>query len=510
MKNKNKLSRYLPYGIVTQNSKLKTHYFITFITLFITFYSVPVTAQNYKGSVYVESTEFSERNDSLIVCFNVNVEASAVPNCSGMYFTPELRNGKNTLDLPYVQLNGKTRSKINSRWFMVASNEWLALYDAPQMIVNTNKYTDESMSYQIAIPYERWMDNASLFLRQELIGCRSQVNMYTYKLSDRVKLAPRPPYEVQSLVALVDPKVEVKTRNRQGSAFLDFQVGRSAILPDFRRNPVELGKINNAFLEVMSDQDAEITGLFIEGYASPEGKYASNEKLARERATALKDYIKNHYMLAENLFTVRSIGEDWAGLKSKIEESNLTQKEQILAIIDSSADPDAKEARLKGLSVYNALLRDVFPELRRVEYQIDYAVRSYTTTEARQLMNTNPENLSHLELYSVALEYGKGTAEYKKIIMETIPKYFDSDPVALNNAAALLIENGEENTALRLLEKAPALPEAWNNLGIIYMLRGELDKAEDLLNQASIGGVTEAAHNLQELAKKREDELKRK
>ncbi|NDV60824.1 hypothetical protein D0T85_22530, partial [Bacteroides sp. 519] len=92
-------------------------------------------------------------------------------------------------------------------------------------------------------------------------------------------------------------------------------------------------------------------------------------------------------------------------------------------------------------------------------YQIDYAVRSYSTTEARQLMNTNPENLSQLELYSVALEYGKDSPEYKKIIMETIPKYFDSDPVAMNNAAALLIENGEENTALRLLEKAPALPE---------------------------------------------------
>ncbi|NDV60559.1 tetratricopeptide repeat protein [Bacteroides sp. 519] len=80
----------------------------------------------------------------------------------------------------------------------------------------------------------------------------------------------------------------------------------------------------------------------------------------------------------------------------------------------------------------------------------------------------------------------------------------------MNNAAALLIENGEENTALRLLEKAPALPEAWNNLGIVYMIRGELDKAEDLLNQASIGGVAEAAHNLTELAKKKEDELKQR
>ncbi|NDV59563.1 DUF3868 domain-containing protein [Bacteroides sp. 519] len=482
--------------------------FIAFMVFFII--SLPLSAQDYKGAVAVDIVDFAERNDSLFISFDIKVESNAVPNCSGMYFTPELRNGKHTVDLPYVQLNGKTRAKINSRWFMVASDEWLSRYDAPEIIVNANKFTDEFMRYQVYLPYENWMDNARLYLRQELVGCRGQVNMYTYKLSDRVKLAPRAPYEVQSLVALVAPQAEVKTRNRQGSAFLDFQVGRSAILPDFRRNPVELGKINDAFLEVMGDQDAQITGLFIEGYASPEGKYASNEKLARDRAVALKEYIKNHYLLAENLFTVRSVGEDWVGLKTKIEESTIAQKDQILAIIDSSAEPDAKEARLKGLSSYSSLLRDVFPELRRVEYQIDYSVRSYSTTEARQLMSTNPENLSHLELYSVALEYGKESPEYKKIIIETIPKYFDSDPVALNNAAALLIENGEENTALRLLEKAPALPEVWNNLGIVYMIRGELDKAEDLLNQASIGGVAEAAHNLTELAKKKEDELKRR
>ncbi|NDV60327.1 DUF3868 domain-containing protein, partial [Bacteroides sp. 519] len=378
------------------NSLLKTQYFIAFI-IFIAFYSVPAFAQDYKGSVYVESTNFSERNDSLIVAFHITVEANAVPSCASMHFIPELRAEKEIVELPYIQFNGKTRSKINARWFMVASDNWLSGYEAPRMIVNADKYTDESMSYEVALPYESWMNKASLYLRQELIGCHSEVNLYTYKLNDRAQVAPRAPYQVQPLVALVTPAAEVKTRNRQGSAFLDFQVGRSVILPDFRRNPVELGKINNAFLEVMGDQDAQITGLFIDGYASPEGKYTSNDKLANSRAIALKDYIKNHYMLAENLFSVRSTAEDWAGLRVKVEESNIAQKDQILAIIDSTIDPDAKEARLKGLSSYSALLRDIFPELRRVEYQIDYAVRSYSTTEARQLMNTNPENLSQLE-----------------------------------------------------------------------------------------------------------------
>jgi len=481
---------------------MKTYNIFKIFPCLLLFLSIAAYSQNYKGSVVIESTEFLERNDSLIIGFNIKVEANAVTSCSSMYFTPELSNGKQTIDLPYVQLNGKTRRKINSRWFMVASDKWLASYDAPHTVVNVGKYTDEHMSYQIALPYQSWMDNASLSLRQELIGCRSEVNLYTYKLSDRVKLAPRAPYQAQPLVALVVPEEKAKIRNRQGSAFLDFQVGRSVILPDFRRNPVELSKINDALVDVMADTDARITGLFIEGYASPEGRATTNEKLALDRATALKEYIKTRYMLPENIFSVRSGGEDWAGLKVKVEQStDLPQRDQLLNIIDSPADLDAKEQQLKRLSVYQRLLRDIFPELRRVEYQIDYSVRSYTTAEARSLMNSNPENLSQAELYRLAMEYGKESAEYRRIIMEIIPKYFDSDPVALNNAAALFIRNGEENTAMRLLERAQSLPAAWNNLGIVYMLRGELDRAGELLNQASVAGIKEAEHNLKELDK---------
>ncbi|NDV60441.1 DUF3868 domain-containing protein [Bacteroides sp. 519] len=491
-----------------RNNFISSMSFITFMTFFITF-SFPVSAQDYKGDVLVESTHFREHNDSLIVGFNIRVEANAVPTCSSMTFTPELRGNKNLVELPYIQVNGKKRKDINQRWFAVASRKWLSEYEPPQILVNADKYVDEHITYYITLPYESWMDKASLYLRQELIGCRDQVNLYTYKLDSRVEMAVREPYKMELIAALVAPADEVKTRNRQGSAFLDFQVGRSVILPDFRRNPVELGKINDALVEVMGNMDSQITGLFIEGYASPEGRYASNESLSRDRATALKDYIRNRYMLSDNIFTVRWVPEDWVGLKAAVQGSNLPQKDLILRIIDNGSDYDAKEQQLKGLSSYGQLLRDIFPELRRVEYQIDYKVRNYTTAEARSLMNTNPENLSQAELYRVAVEYGKDTPEYNRILMEIIPKYYENDPVAMNNAAALLIQNSEENTALRMLEKAPNLPAAWNNKGVVYMLRGELDKAEELLKQASVAGIQEATHNLKELQTKREDELKR-
>ncbi len=487
----------------------KIKYTVNYLWLLLLILSVTASAQDYKGNVLIEPTIFSERNDSLILGFNIRMESNAVSNCASMTFTPEIRGLKNTLHLPYVQVNGKTRSKINKRWFSVASKNWLSNYDHPYLLVNANKYTDEDITYSISVPYESWMDDAALYLRQELIGCSEKTEIYTYKLNNQMKITDREPYQIQPYVSMVLPSDEVKNRNRQGSAYLDFQVGRSVILPDFRRNPVELAKINDALVDVMGNMDIHISGLFIEGYASPEGRYASNDKLARDRATALKNYIRDRYMLSDNMFTVRSVAEDWPGLKAAIEAIDIPQKDQVLSIVNANSDYDVKEQQLKGLSVYGRLLRDIFPELRRVEYQINYTVKDYSTAEARTLLNSNPENLSQAELYRVAMEYGVESPEYRKIIIETIPKYYDKDPIANSNAAALLIKNKEESTALRILEKAPNLPAAWNNSGIIYLIRGDYEKAEELLKRAQAAGISEATQNLKELQTKKEDDLRR-
>lgn len=479
--------------------------------LCLLFFALSLTAQDYRGAFHIQSGDFKEQNDSLHISFDIRIDSRAVPACASMIFEPELKDdNEHRLSFPYIQVNGEERTRLNRRWFSVSSNKWLENYQPPYMLIDANKYTGENLSYSFSVPYESWMDNATLTLVQEMTGCAGEQHLYTYTLGNSVTTELREPYQVQPKVTLITPTEESKTRNRQGSAFLDFQSGRSVILPDFRRNPVELGKIDHALTEVMGDMDSQITGLFIEGYASPEGKYSSNEKLARDRAIALKDYIKNRYMMTEQIFTVKSIAEDWEGLKAAVEgSSDLPQKDRVLAIINSSDEYDVKERKLKGLSIYSRLLRDVFPELRRVEYQIDYAVRSYNNTEARALIGTSPEKLSQAELYRVAESYGKESPEYRRIIMETIPQYYPNDAVALSNAAALLIENREENTALRMLEKVQHIPAAWNNLGAVYLLRGELDKAGELFNQASVAGIQEAAHNLEELKTKKEDNAKR-
>lgn len=470
-----------------------------------------VSAQDFRGAFHIKQKTFREENDSVHLRFTLQVDSRAVPSCGTMTFEPELSDDhQNRIVLPYIQLTGEERTRLNRRWFSICSDAWLSTYQAPYLQVAVNQYTNETLEYAFSLPHQQWMDNARLVLRQEVIGCGGELHLYTFTLTDCLDLSARKPYPVAPLVALVAPADAPKSRSRQGSAFLDFQVNRSDILPDFRRNPVELGKIDDALSDVMDNADAHITGIYIEGYASPEGSYANNAKLAQARAMALKEYIRMRHLFTDDLFTVKSVGEDWDGLRALVERSSdLPRRDELLAIINSADAPDIKEQRLKALSAYPRLLRDLFPDLRRVEYQIDYAVRSYTDTEVRLLINSAPENLSHAELYRLACSYDKAGSDYRRLLMEVIPKYYENDAIALNNAAALLIGNDELNTALRLLDKVRNLPAAWNNQGVVFLLQGDLDQADTLFNQAALAGVAEATHNLAELAKKREDEARR-
>jgi len=56
-----------------------------------------------------------------------------------------------------------------------------------------------------------------------------------------------------------------------------------------------------------------------------------------------------------------------------VEESSLNNKNAILAIIRSNDSPDAKEKQLRATpATWNTLVKEYFPLLRRVDYQIEY------------------------------------------------------------------------------------------------------------------------------------------
>ena len=462
-----------------------------------------VSAQELAGSqVQISNKAVSLSADTqLLVGMDVTVPADLEFSTNSMLtLTPILmekgENGANKT-LPAIYVYGRNRQLLAERSGKIPA-------DAFEVIRRDNG-TAQTVHYTARVPYEKWMNGADLKMMGTISGCANCL-----KDEDLAQVYPvlLEPYQVQPLIAFVKPEAEVKQRAEKGNAYLDFPVNQTKIYPDYRRNPMELAEINRTINVVKENTDTKITGISLHGYASPEGSYANNTRLAKGRSEALKTYIMKEYGLSADMFTVQSTPEDWAGLRAYVEKSNVANKAQILEIIDSQMDNlDAKENKIKALdgAVYQALLRDCYPALRHTDYVVHYTVRAYSVEEAKALLKSRPQLLSLEEMYLVAQTYQEGSDEFNEVF-DIAVRMYPEDSTANINAAAMELKRGNTAQAVRYLERSSkASATAQNNQGVYHMLTGDLDKAEACFKKAKELGSAQADGNLEEVRKKRED-----
>ena len=328
---------------------------------------------------------------------------------------------------------------------------------APGLISRAGK----SVSYSAVVPYREWMESSRLMLMEDECNCgfsagtASGSDLATLDFAERV-FAPR--------FVLVTPPAEiVKTRSEKGSAYVDYPVNQTVITPTYRRNPEELARIRATIDVVARDPDASITSVKITGFASPEGSYANNERLAKGRSASLAGYVRGLYSFAPDIMHTDWVAENWQGLREYVATSSLPDAQDLLAIIDdTSLEPDAREWRLKSRypDDYAYLLKNVYPGLRRSDYTVHYTVRSYVSPEEiKQVMATAPQKLSLNEIYVAANTMQPDSDEYREAF-ELAVRLFPDDPVANLNMAAIALGRDELHPAASYLAKAGNSPRA--------------------------------------------------
>lgn len=308
---------------------------------------------------------------------------------------------------------------------------------------------------------------------------------------------------VNPMVVYVEPKDEgIKRRVIEGQAFLDYPVNETIIYADYRKNPSELRKIMESIDVVLRDSTVTINSISIHGYASPEGPYNNNVRLAKGRAEALRTYLLGMYNFKSNVITQTSTPEDWAGLEKYVETSQLENKDKILEIIRNTNIPeDKREEQMKALvgkNVYADLLKNVYPGLRHSDYAVNYTVRNYTLEEAKAIITKRPDLLSLNEMYQVANSYPKNSYKYNEA-MSIAASTYPNDEVANLNAANSALENGNLNDAKAYLKRAGNIPQAIHALGVIAAMEKDFDKAEEYLKKSYSMGVKESAQVLPDL-----------
>lgn len=479
--------------------------------LFLLFaFAFPMQAQNiYQGQITVNPRELSQKGESLEINIDVDFSGLVMDRDHSLMLKPILVSAEKETELPYILINGSKRHKVYNR--KMALNKKLRDQSGVFKVVKAEPNTDMRLNYSLSIPFEDWMEYARLDLKQDICGCANVTRQIAIdKMIATVLMEGEARYEVKPLLSYIRPEVEeIKRRSEQRDAFLDFQVGKAVIVPTYMNNPRELDKIESMLQEVRDDKNLTVSSVAIKGYASPEGNVSFNNKLSSGRAESLRSFLASRSAFPSHVYQVEQGGEDWDGLEKLVEESFIDNKNEILNVIRSGKTEDAREQALKsvaGGSVYPKILKELFPQLRRVLCRVDYTVRGFNEEEAKKVIMHSPKQLSLEEMFLVANSYKTDEPEFLEVF-ETAVRLYPDNEVANLNAAASALQWRDTERAKRYLDKAnPSTNVYVNNLGVYYLLVGEFDKARDLFTRAVRNGVPHAEHNLQELDRKIEIE----
>ncbi len=434
-----------------------------------------------------------ERSENILfVGADINIDSVSRGTNRELWIAPVIGNGAAADTLPVVVMAGRNRYYQAQRHDLVEREGVTLLRD---------NYRDHTYSYTASVPYTDAMDGKPLRFILELRGCCSDSIERQELLLTNIDVAP-PVETFFPAFNWITPTAEtVKTREIRGQAYIDFPVNKTVIYPDYRRNTVELAKIRATIDSVHKDNDITITAISIRGYASPEGPWDNNVRLAKGRTAALKKYVEELYHFAPDFIQTSYDPEDWGGLRAYVEKSNIANREGILSIIDSNLKPDPKNDKIRATypQQYAFLLSEVYPALRHSDYKIDYTIRSYTdVNEILTLVRTRPQNLSLQEFYLASRAVEEGSAQYNEIF-ETAVRMYPESEVANLNAANVAMARADYDRAATYLAKCGDMPEAVYARGILAALKGDYATARAQFEQAAKLRVADAPAALEQL-----------
>lgn len=494
-------------------------------------------SQALADGVRIVPKSIGVKNDSLHIYLEMDLNGVHVNSLTAVIFTPVLKNKKGQagrVELPSVVITGNKRYRYERRERALAVGKERP--STPYMVLlDNNKTGSKNIRYRVSIPYTSWMQHASLLLQQELKDCCDQQLLGVDTLTKQITLRNIPagtagqlqvdtPQAMQqqstgqkqavarplarvaaavqpatgparaslptpvtlsssaletyaSMVSFLTPGPGRKSKQRTRSAtlYIDYPLGKDEVYPDYKNNREEINKIDGILRPLLSEGFSEVERIRIRGYASPDGNYRDNERLAAERSRLFAWYVQTAYDIPRTLFDVSSVAEDWEGLEVLLRQTKPSYWQAALDVIHRYGVFNGREKHLMDLQggiPYKEMLKKLFPRLRRIEVVVEYRIRNMEAGEASEIIYTHPDLLSLEEMYAVARYYRPGTDQYREVY-EIAAFHFPDDVIANVNAASAVMLTGDLTSAWNYLKKVEADPRAWNNMGVLMLMEGD-------------------------------------
>lgn len=474
-------------------------------------------------------TDAEVAGDSLYLGLKLDFSSIRLNSRTCLHFTPILANARGgRLELPPVLLSGRRRYRFDRREWALNVNGGKHRAEPYLIQLYKRHSAPRPVSYHIGVPYSVWMGDAALLLRQEVKDCCDlqllgvdtiSVRLFTGQMIGRqtapvrqyvepLITAPSVTYSVRdielyaSMLSFLEPTVEHdKKLDEKAVFYIDYPLGSDNILPDYRNNRTELQKLDSLLSPLSAGDYSSMEHIRVCGYASPDGTYIDNERLATSRAGFFASYICSTYGIPRFRLETTSVAEDWEGLSVLLQSEQPPYAATVLSIIQHAGIFNGREKQLmdlRGGEPYRDMLHRFFPRLRRLEVSVRWNIRAVSAGEAYRLIYTHPEWLSLSEMYGAARYYRPGTEQYREVY-EIAAYRFPEDVVANINASSAVMLTGDVKSARAYLQRVESDPRSWNNLGVLALMEGNTGEAEEWFRKAVGVEPQKARRNLQRL-----------
>ena len=347
-------------------------------------------------------------------------------------------------------------------------------------------------------------NKADMYLTFDAKVGKKQVEVPAVKVAEGI-IATSELYKntLKSAQAAVAPDAFQRINAQKQEANIKFLIQQATLRQsELKNNSVQefvklLEQINND-REGLNLKDVEVSA-----YASPDGGYDLNDKLAAQRQQATEKYVQQQLKkakLTDASVDAKYTAEDWDGFQELVKASNIQDKDVILRVLSMYKDPQEREQQIKNISsAFRELADGILPQLRRSRMIINYETVGHSDEQIQQQLKADPKQLSVEEmLYAATLVDSKNA---KEDIYKATSEVYPNDARAYNNIASMEYAAGNLDAAQKYIEQAQkangSLPEAAANLGLIALCKGDIQRAENYIAKATgANGLAEVLGNL--------------
>ncbi len=416
--------------------------------------------------------------DEVAISINGSYPASYFNKNVVMALTPTLQSGSNELAFDTYKVQGEAVKENNK----------------------VIKADGGTFNYASKVPYKPEFQLSELMLKATASKGSKSLDFEPYKLADGIITTCLLVEKDGKSVYAADKYVRITPNTYE--ADIKYLIQQSDVRASETKKP-EITKFNEDIKAAKANERIQFTGAQLSAYASPDGPYDLNERLANSREKTGETFFTKGFKAAKvdelaksDFLKVVATPEDWDGFKKLMEESNIADKQLILRVLSMYSDPVVREREIKNIAAaYDEIKVQILPQLRRSKMTVNVEVIGLSDAEINAQFDQDPSKLKLEEiLYAGTLTQDNNR---KLAIYQAAARYYPTDYRTKNNLGVAYLNLNRNSEAKTALDEAKSINNddiVKNNLAVVALREGNIAAAEELLTAA--GSSDAAKYNL--------------